>query len=82
MAGGHKVSARTCRFAKWPAICSFALVMAGQVAYHLMAQAELARAPWADHCRRVQLAESLGLGADLGRGPGTTFMTVPTSPPV
>jgi hypothetical protein len=47
VAGGHKVSARTCRFAKWPAICSFALVMAGQVAYHLMAQAEIARAPWA-----------------------------------
>jgi hypothetical protein len=41
------VSARTRRFAKWSAICSFALGMAGQVAYHLMAQAGMARAPWA-----------------------------------
>ena len=38
---------RTRRFAKWSAICSFALGMAGQVAYHLMAQAGTARAPWA-----------------------------------
>ena len=41
------ISARTRRFAKWSAICSFALGMAGQVAYHLMAQAGMARAPWA-----------------------------------
>jgi hypothetical protein len=41
------ISARTRRFAKWSAICSFALGMAGQVAYHLMAQAGIARAPWA-----------------------------------
>jgi hypothetical protein len=41
------ISARTRRFAKWSAICSFALGMAGQVAYHLMAQAGTARAPWA-----------------------------------
>jgi len=31
---------------KWSAICS-ALGMAGQIAYHLMAKAGLARAPWA-----------------------------------
>ena len=37
---------RTRRFAKWSAICSFALGMAGQVAFHLMAQAGMARAPW------------------------------------
>ena len=37
---------RTRRFAKWSAIFSFALGMAGQVAYHLMAQAGTARAPW------------------------------------
>jgi hypothetical protein len=43
----RSVSARTRRFAKWSAICSFALGMAGQVAYHLMAQAGMARAPWA-----------------------------------
>ena len=41
------ISARTRRFAKWSAIFSFALGMAGQVAYHLLAQAGMARAPWA-----------------------------------
>jgi hypothetical protein len=46
LAGGHAVSGRTRRFAKWSAICSFALGMAGQVAYHLLAQAGAARAPW------------------------------------
>jgi hypothetical protein len=40
------VSTRTRRFAKWSAICSFALGMAGQVAYHLLVQAGEARAPW------------------------------------
>ena len=47
LATGHAVSARTRRFAKWSAICSFALGMAGQVAYHLLAQAGVSRAPWA-----------------------------------
>jgi hypothetical protein len=42
----HAVSGRTRRFAKRSAICSFALGMAGQVAYHLLAQAGTARAPW------------------------------------
>ena len=46
LARDQVISARTCRFAKWSAICSFALGMAGQVAYHLMAQAGMARAPW------------------------------------
>jgi hypothetical protein len=46
LGGEHAVSARTRRFAKWSAICSFALGMAGQVAYHLLAQAGVARAPW------------------------------------
>ena len=32
------ISARTRQFAKWSAICSFGLGMAGQVAYHLLAQ--------------------------------------------
>ena len=32
------ISTRTGRFAKWSAICSFGLGMAGQVAYHLLAQ--------------------------------------------
>jgi hypothetical protein len=46
LSGEHPVSGRTRRFAKWSAICSFALGMAGQVAYHLLAQAGSARAPW------------------------------------
>src|ERR1035438_10799522 len=40
------VSGRTRRFANWSAISSFTLGMAGQVAYHLLAQAGTARAPW------------------------------------
>jgi hypothetical protein len=46
LARDRSISARSRRFAKWSAICSFALGMAGQVAYHLMAQAGMARAPW------------------------------------
>jgi hypothetical protein len=41
------ISPRTRHFAKWSAICSFLLGMAGQVAYHLLAQAGESRAPWA-----------------------------------
>ena len=37
LADQHAISGRTRRFAKWSAICSFALGMAGQVAYHLLA---------------------------------------------
>ena len=47
LARDQMISGRTRRFAKWSAICSFALGMAGQVAYHLLAQAGMARAPWA-----------------------------------
>jgi hypothetical protein len=46
LSGEHSINGRTRRFAKWSAICSFALGMAGQVAYHLLAQAGAARAPW------------------------------------
>jgi hypothetical protein len=46
LADGRSVSGRTRRFAKWSAIFSFALGMAGQVSYHLLAQAGAARAPW------------------------------------
>ena len=46
LAREHSIRGRTRRFAKWSAICSFALGMAGQVAYHLLAQAGAARAPW------------------------------------
>ena len=47
LARDRTISGRTRRFAKWSAICSFALGMAGQVAYHLLSQAGAARAPWA-----------------------------------
>ena len=46
LASEDSISGRTRRFAKWSAICSFALGMAGQVAYHLLAEAGAARAPW------------------------------------
>jgi hypothetical protein len=46
LARDQMISGRTRRFAKWSAIGSFALGMAGQVAYHLIAQAGTARAPW------------------------------------
>ena len=41
------ITPRTRRFAKWSAICSFLLGMAGQVTYHLLAQVGQSRAPWA-----------------------------------
>jgi hypothetical protein len=47
LARDEMISDRTRRFAKWSAISSFALGMAGQVTYHLMAQAGMVRAPWA-----------------------------------
>ena len=45
---GHRaaISDRTRRFARWSAICSFALGMAGQVTFHLMDQDHVTRAPW------------------------------------
>jgi hypothetical protein len=46
LARDQVITARTRRFAKWLAICSFALGMAGQVTSHLLAEAEMARAPW------------------------------------
>jgi len=46
LSGGHSISDRTRRFARWSAICSFALGMAGQVAFHLMDQDHVTRAPW------------------------------------
>lgn len=63
---GTAVSARTRRFARWSAIGSLVLGMAGQVAYHLLAQSHASRAPWA-----VTTAVScfpvlvLGMGAAL-----------------
>src|SRR3984893_9443329 len=46
LARDRSISPRTRRFAKWSAICSFALGMGGQVAYHLLVQAGESRAPW------------------------------------
>jgi len=42
----NKVSARTRRFARWSAIGSLLLGMAGQVAYHLLTQSGATHAPW------------------------------------
>ena len=61
LASEHTVSARTRRFAKWSAIFSFALGMAGQVAYHLLAQAGSGAGAVAHHHDRVLPA---------GPGPG------------
>ena len=47
LAAEQEVSPRTRRFAKWSAMVSFALGMAGQVTYHLLAGAGITRAPWA-----------------------------------
>ena len=47
LAAEHAVSPRTRRFAKRSAVFSFGLGMAGQVVYHLLAQAGTTRAPWA-----------------------------------
>jgi hypothetical protein len=66
LTGEESVSDWTRRFAKWSAICSFALGVAGQVAYHFLAQAGTARAPWPVtmivSCLRVLV---LGMGAAL-----------------
>jgi hypothetical protein len=46
LARGRQVSRRTRRFAGWSAAGSLLLGMAGQIAYHLLAQAGATRAPW------------------------------------
>jgi hypothetical protein len=62
----NKVSTRTRRFARWSAIGSLLLGMAGQVAYHLLAQSRTTHAPWgvttAVSCLPVLV---LGMGAAL-----------------
>jgi hypothetical protein len=47
LAADRAISDRTRRFAKCSAIFSFALGMAGQVAFHLMDQDHITKAPWA-----------------------------------
>ena len=89
LTGEHSISGRTRRFAKWSAICSFALGMAGQVAYHLLAQAGTARAPWPVttivSCLPV-LVLAMGttlahmLRADAGPGHGTRGPAADLSP--
>jgi hypothetical protein len=49
LATSAPLSDRTRRFAKWSAIGSLLLGMAGQVAYHLLTQAGVSRAPWGGH---------------------------------
>ncbi len=46
LAASASLSERTRRFAKWSAIGSLLLGMAGQIAYHLLTQAGASRAPW------------------------------------
>ncbi len=46
LASSEAVSGRIRRFARWSAIGSLLLGMAGQVAYHLLAQVRATHAPW------------------------------------
>jgi hypothetical protein len=66
LASGLSVSSRTRRFAKWSAIASLLLGMAGQVAYHLLTEAGARHAPWgittAVSCLPVLV---LGMGSAL-----------------
>ena len=66
LASGLLVSSRTRRFAKWSAIASLLLGMAGQVAYHLLTEAGTRHAPWgittAVSCLPVLV---LGMGSAL-----------------
>lgn len=66
LAAGLQTSNRTRRFAKWPAIGSLLLGMSGQVAYHLLSEARVVKAPWeitmAVACLPVLV---LGMGAAL-----------------
>ena len=91
LASEDAISDRTRRFAKWSAICSFVLGMAGQVAYHLLAQAGAARAPWAIttvvSCLPVlvlamgtALAHMLRADAPPRTGPGPPTMRRTTGP--
>jgi hypothetical protein len=63
LADEHPVSDRTRRFARWSAICSFMLGMAGQVAHHLLTHAGGAWAPW----RAGAIASETGTDTDQHR---------------
>ena len=66
LSASSTLSGRTRRFARWSAVGSLLLVMAGQIAYHLLAQARVTHAPWgittAVSCLPVLV---LGVGAAL-----------------
>jgi hypothetical protein len=66
LSASSAVSARTRAFARWSAIGSLVLGMAGQVAYHLLVQDHVTHAPWgvttAVSCIPVLV---LGMGAAL-----------------
>jgi hypothetical protein len=97
LATDNAISDRTRRFARWSAVFSFALGMAGQVAFHLMDQDRITRAPWfittLVSCLPVLV---LGMGtalahmlredaaaADRARSdrPGPATRVLPTCPP-
>jgi hypothetical protein len=46
LTSSRAISARTRRFAMWSAIGALALGVAGQVAYHLLAEGHVTQAPW------------------------------------
>ena len=86
LAASVPLTRRTRRFAKWSAIGSLLLGMAGQVAYHLLTLAGATRAPWAVTtavaCLPVLvLGMAAGLAhlirADLSTGPGAGGMPEP-----
>jgi hypothetical protein len=72
------VSDRTRRFARGSAIAALVLGMAGQVAYHLLAQAGITRAPWevttAVACLPVLV---LGMGSALAHLLRSDIVTAP-----
>ena len=76
LAREQAISDRTRRFAKWSAIFSFALGMTGQIAYHLMAQAGIARAPLA-----ITTVVSCLPVLVLGMGPRWPTCSAPTPVP-
>jgi hypothetical protein len=44
--GGHQLTVRARRFAKWSALGALAVGALGQVAFHMMTAAEMTSAPW------------------------------------
>jgi hypothetical protein len=84
LTSSRSVSARTRRFAMWSAIGSLVLGTAGQVAYHLLAEAHVTRAPWEVTTLVASLPVLvLGLGTALAhmlRADATADRRGPASP--